>query len=233
MVTSSPPSLYVNSYQVKLAQLVSCGPALFFPPPHIFASHSLCLTCLPAQPPDPIWTAHPTSAPAFPGFAECSRPGLSLRELCSFYATLFPTLHSVTVKKKNACWFKYVCDKTLQSSSDSRCLDSMNFKVHQNTLHRGGSVWNNDAFKEAAAFPTFLPLSRGGLISPRNHLEFIPGLWVLCLRFSNRHFTVIGPEGGSLKTCWKWWNFPVVEKKANNSDTCHPCRCPYKKLLRI
>lgn len=100
MVTSSPPSLYVNSYQVKLAQLVSCGPALFFPPPHIFASHSLFLTCLPAQPPDPIWTAHPTSPPAFPGFAECSRPGLSLRELCSFYATLFPTLHRVTVKKK-------------------------------------------------------------------------------------------------------------------------------------
>lgn len=231
MVTSSPPSLSVNSYQVRLVQLVSCWPALFFPPPHIFASHSLCLTCLLAQPPHPIWAAHSTSPPAFLGLAEHFRPGLSLRELYSFYATLLPTWHRVTVT--STCWFKYVCIKHCKASSDSRCFDSMSFKVHQNTLHRGVSVWNNDAFKEAAAFPTFLPLSRGGLISPQNHLEFIHGLWAHCLQFSNWHCTVIGPKGGGLKTCWRWWNFPVVEKNANNSETCHSWRCPYKKLMWI
>lgn len=87
--------------------------------------------------------------------------------------------------------------------------------------------------KKLLHFPHFSHCPEGGLVSPQNHLECIQGLWAHCLQFSNWHFTVIGPQGGSLKTCWKWWNFPVVEKKANNSGTCHSCRCPYKKLLRI
>lgn len=66
--------------------------------------------------------------------------------------------------------------KHYKASSDLRCLGSMNFKVHQNTLHRGVSVLNNDAFIEAAAFPTFLPLSRRRLDKPTKPFGIHPGL---------------------------------------------------------